>query len=125
MKYTQSQLARILGVGKWWNMFQASRRLGNISQANLRELIASFPRGINGVIVSDSELFKGNEEFMFIGTAGQKKRRLQVSRLYLVMSLRQSKTQLFPSIVRGIRADISALDKQLEALKGESSNGNT
>ena len=91
MKYTQSQLARILGIGKWWNMFQASRRLGNISQANLRELIASFPRGINGVI---GDRVQG--EFYVYRHGGAAKSGDFKSHVYLVMSLRQSKTQLFP-----------------------------
>ena len=97
-------------------MRTAARRLGNISQSDLRDLLFSFSTGANGVLIQKSEIFKGNEDCMFVGTPAEKKSRIQRDRLYLRMTLRQAKTQAFPSIMRSIRADISKLDKELERL---------
>lgn len=116
-RYTQARLEKLLGIGKWWSMATAARRLRNISQSDLRDLLFSFPSGINGVLIEKSEIFKGNEDFMFVGTRDQKIRRMQRDRLYLKMSLRKVQAQTFPSMMRSIRADIAKLDKELARLK--------
>ncbi len=116
-RYTQQRLERILGIGTWWSMRTAAKQLRNISQSDLRDLLFGFPSGIGGVLIQKSKIFKGNEDFMFVGTAKEKKSRLQRDRLYLLMSLRKAQAQAFPSLMRSIRADISTIDRQLKELK--------
>lgn len=102
--YTQQQLERLLGIGEWWNIQFARDRLRNISHANLRELIFSFPRGVEGVqIIKDT--YGDNDEFMFVGTAEQRQKRIERSILFLEFEKR--KMAYYPVIVE-------QLDKQLE-----------
>jgi len=117
--YTQAQLENLLGIGKWWSINTAAARLGNISKENLRKLLFSFPTGIDGIAIQKSEIFKGNEDFMFVGTREQKIERLQHSRTRLKFDLRKPQAQCHPVIMRSIREKISEIDKQLRELKQE------
>lgn len=54
--YTQAQLENLLSIGKWWSINTAAARLGNISKENLRELLFSFPTGIDGITIQKSEI---------------------------------------------------------------------
>lgn len=81
MRYTQAQLERLLGVGRWWNIQQAASRLGNISYDNLRDLILSFPRGVDGVHIHYTKEYGDDFEFRFVGTAEQRAKRLYYAKL--------------------------------------------
>ena len=80
MRYTQQQLETLLGTGKWWNVHNASRRIGNISQENLLELLRSLPQGIEGVVVQNDPtgIWGGNPEFYFTGTAEEMMQRIKI-----------------------------------------------
>ena len=81
MRYTQAQLERLLGIGRWWNIQQAANRLGNISYDNLRNLLLTFPRGFNGIQLLYTKEYGDDFEFRFVGTPEQHAKRVLHARL--------------------------------------------